>query len=187
MGIFIEIMKIVLPTIVGGIFTFLITKYTYNKNVPLDKLEIAYNRIYCPLYQLLYGKKLEEAKFDITKISFYLQKYNKYVDRTTLKAFDLFCKCKDEETLLNFKNNIYNKNTYLRRRLGYLEPGIWQMYAYSPKSEKSTIRIGVELLTCYFSKRYKRLFSSNRTNKRYCSVANYYNRNDMQVFPLSSL
>lgn len=43
MGIFIEIMKIVLPTIVGGIFTFLITKYTYNKNVPLDKLEIAYN------------------------------------------------------------------------------------------------------------------------------------------------
>ena len=39
MGIFIEIMKIVLPTIVGGIFTFLITKYTYNKNVPLDKLE----------------------------------------------------------------------------------------------------------------------------------------------------
>jgi len=66
-----------------------------------------------------------------------------------LKAFDLFCKCKDEETLLNFKNNIYNKNTYLRRRLGYLEPGIWQMYAYSPKSEKSTIRIGVELLTCY--------------------------------------
>lgn len=149
MGIFIEIMKIVLPTIVGGIFTFLITKYTYNKNVPLDKLEIAYNRIYCPLYQLLYGKKLEEAKLDITKISFYLQKYNKYVDRTTLKAFDLFCKCKDEETLLNFKNNIYNKNTYLRRRLGYLEPGIWQMYAYSPKSEKSTIRIGVELLTCY--------------------------------------
>ena len=57
MGIFIEIMKIVLPTIVGGIFTFLITKYTYNKNVPLDKLEIAYNRIYCPLYQLLYGRR----------------------------------------------------------------------------------------------------------------------------------
>lgn len=43
MGIFIEIMKIVLPTIVGGIFTFLITKYTYNKNVPLDKLKNLYN------------------------------------------------------------------------------------------------------------------------------------------------
>ena len=64
------------------------------------------------------------------------------------------------------------------------------MYAYSPKSEKSTIRIGVELLTCYIFVilvSVTRGFSSNRTNKRYCSVANYYNRNDMQVFPLSSL
>ena len=43
MGIFIEIMKIVLPTIVGGIFTFLITKYTYNKNVPLDKFELRFH------------------------------------------------------------------------------------------------------------------------------------------------
>ena len=33
-----------------GLITFFITKYKYHKNIPLDKLEIAYNRIYYPIY-----------------------------------------------------------------------------------------------------------------------------------------
>lgn len=36
----------ILPAIIAGFFTFYITKYTYSKNQPLDKLEIAYNNIY---------------------------------------------------------------------------------------------------------------------------------------------
>lgn len=146
----VEIFKEVVPVIITGIFTFFITRYTYNKNIPLDKLEITYNRIYYPIYQLLYDKKLKDVITDISKISFYFQKYNKYVDRATLKAFDLFCKYKDEDTLQNFKNNIWNKNSYLRKRLGYLEPGILQMYTYSSKIQKFVIRVLLEILVVYF-------------------------------------
>ena len=48
--LFIEFVKIILPVLITGIFTFLITKYTYHKNIPLDKLEISYNRIYYPIF-----------------------------------------------------------------------------------------------------------------------------------------
>lgn len=48
-----DIIKIILPSIITGIFTFLITRYNYNKNIPLDKLEIAYNRVYYPLFRLI--------------------------------------------------------------------------------------------------------------------------------------
>lgn len=47
-----EILKIILRSIVTDISTFFVTKYTYNKNIPIDKLKIAYNRIYYPLYKL---------------------------------------------------------------------------------------------------------------------------------------
>lgn len=149
MDIFMEITKEVVPVVITGIITFLITKYTYNKNVPLDKLEIAYNRIYYPVYQLLYNKNLQDVITNISKISFYFQKYNKYVDRATVKAFRLFVENKDTNTFENFKTNIYNKNSFLRRRLGYLEPNFFQMYAYSSKNEKSVLRILIELIIIY--------------------------------------
>lgn len=149
MDIFMETIKEVVPVVITGIITFLITKYTYNKNVPLDKLEIAYNRIYYPIYQLLYDKKLKDVITNIPQISFYFQKYNKYVDRATLKSFDVFCKYKDKDTLQNFKNNIWNKNSYLRKRLGYLEPGFLQWFVYSSKTEKSTFRIFLEISFFY--------------------------------------
>ena len=49
-----EILKIILPPLVTGTITFIITKYTYNKNRPLDKLEITYNRVYYPIYRLIH-------------------------------------------------------------------------------------------------------------------------------------
>lgn len=149
MDIFMETIKEVVPVVITGIITFLITKYTYNKNIPLDKLEIAYNRIYYPIYQLLYDRTFEDIKVDIPKISLYFQKYHKYADRATLKAFEAFCKLKDKDALQNFKNNIWNKNSYLRKRLGYLEPGLLQMYIYSSKGEKFFIRSLLELVLLY--------------------------------------
>ena len=50
---FIEILKTILPAIVTGIFTFIVTKYNYTKNIPLDKMETAYDKIYYPIYNLL--------------------------------------------------------------------------------------------------------------------------------------
>ena len=63
----------------------------------------------------------------------------------------MFCKHNDKENFQIFKNNIYNKNIYLRRRLGYLEPNFFQIYAYSSKNEKSIFRILVELMVFYIS------------------------------------
>ena len=48
--IILELLKVVLPVVITGLFTFFVTKYTYSKNIPLDKLEITYNRVYYPIY-----------------------------------------------------------------------------------------------------------------------------------------
>lgn len=158
MGTLFEILKIVLPAIITGLFTFLITKYTYNKNRPLDKLEIAYNRIYYPLYILVKGKIIKKENINdintiIEKSKLYFEKYNKYADRSTLIAFEILEKsntfAKKKHAFQNFKSNIYNKNYYLRRKLGYLEPNFLQVYTYSSDSEKSTFRILIEFLAAY--------------------------------------
>ena len=147
-----EILGNILPAIIAGLFTFFITKYTYNKNRPLDKLEIAYNRVYYPLYRLINNED-DNTNLIIDKTKFYIDKYDKYIDRSTLRAFKILCKCnteiKKKDAYQNFKNNIYNRNSYLRRRLGYLEPSFLQIYTYSSKSEKSTFRILMELCGFY--------------------------------------
>ena len=43
---FFEILKIFLPALTTGLFGFITAKYSYSKNVPVEKMEIAYNRIY---------------------------------------------------------------------------------------------------------------------------------------------
>ena len=50
---FIEVLKVILPALITGIFTFIVTKYNYNRNVPLDNMKIAYNRIYYPIYRVI--------------------------------------------------------------------------------------------------------------------------------------
>lgn len=146
-----EIFKIILPTIIAAISTFLITKYTYNKNRPLDKFEIAYNRVYYPLYRLI--RNNNDIDIIINKSKCYLDKYNKYVDSSTLRAYDFLCKCdtnaKKEAALSNFKSNIYDRNSYLRRRLGYLEPSILKLYTYSSSNDKFKLRVLLESLIIY--------------------------------------
>ena len=146
-----EILKIILPAVITGISTFLITKYTYNKNRPLDKLEVAYNRVYYPLYRLVCNNSDIDLIIDKSKI--YFDKYDKYVDGSTLRAYDFLCECdtsaKKKTALSNFKNNIYDRNSYLRRRLGYLEPSIFKIYTYSSSNDKFKLRILFEVLAAY--------------------------------------
>lgn len=138
--------------LIGGFISFLITKYTYHRNVPLDKLEVAYNRVYYPLYNII---KVENMDLEtvIEKITPYMRKYRKYIDRATIIAFDDLCRCgtsaKKKAAYQNFKNNIFDRNSKLRRRLGYLEPSILQLYKYSSASEKSTFRIIMEICVMY--------------------------------------
>ncbi len=148
-----EILKIVLPAIITGIFGFLVAKYTYNNNKPLDKLEIAYNRVYYPLYRFIKQNANDDINIIIKKAKYYFEKYDKYVDRSTLKIYSSLNKCDTKtkkRSIYNiFCNNIYDKNSYLRRRLAYLEPNFLQIYTYSSSSEKSTFRIFIELFGMY--------------------------------------
>lgn len=150
---FIEILKVVVPVIMTGIITFLVAIYNYNKNIPLDKLEIAYNRIYYPIYCLI------TSDIDIPQIvkkcEWYLKKYRKYADRSTLKAFkyldDNYNSWYGKKAYTNFKNNIDKMHTALRRKLGYLEPNVFNMYASSAPSEKRVVRLFLELSGIYLS------------------------------------
>ena len=153
MGTFIEILKTILPAIITGIGTFLITKYNYYKNVPLDKIEIAYDRVYYPIYKIIQEQnKLENQDINlvITKSSYYFKNYDKYVDNTTLQTFELLCRHKNDAQLKslyqNFKNNIYSQNSFLRRRLGYLEPNFIQIFTYASVNLKITLVIAFELI-----------------------------------------
>lgn len=153
---FIEILKIILPTLITGICTFLITKYSYNKNVPLDKMETAYTKIYQPIYKMINGRKFKDIRNKtnninrlISEISTILKINNEYADRLTLRLFDVFYKNKDKETYTNFKNNIINKYLYLRKRLGYLELNIFQVYKYFPKEDKLMFRFIIEFINLY--------------------------------------
>lgn len=138
---------------ITGIFTFFITKYNYHKNIPLDKYEIAYNRVYYPLYRLVTSDKSVADIINITDL--YFEKYMKYVDRSSLVAFRNLKRSttleKRENTYINFKNNIYGINSKLRRRLGYLEPDVFSVYKYLSPSDKRFIRIFLELAGVYLS------------------------------------
>lgn len=151
-----EILKIILPAIIAGMFTFFITKYTYDKNRPIDKLEIAYNRIYYPLYRMISDQNINN---DINKVidnsKIFFLKYDKYIDMSTKRLFESLCNCKNgakkKSIYKNFQDNIYSRNSYLRRKLGYLESNFAQIYKYSMPATKSFFRITIELCIVYVS------------------------------------
>ncbi len=142
----IDISKIILPAFTSGIITFLITSYTYNKSRPLEKLEIAYNRIYYPLYKNISNENTNnDINSFINTSKEYFKKYDKYIDLSTKRLFKLLCNCtKDAEKksiYQKLKDNIDDRNTYLRRRLGYLQPNILQLYKYTPIKTQITLWI----------------------------------------------
>lgn len=149
-----EILKIVLPAITAGLFTFFVTRYTYNNNRPLDKLEIAYNRVYYPIYTLIMDKN-KDIDDIINRSETYIKKYNKYVDMSTKRLFEMLSECtketKKKSIYQNFKDNIYSKNTYLRRRLGYLEPNFIHLYKSSSIYSRCFFRVMIEVCVLYIS------------------------------------
>lgn len=153
---FYEILKNILPAIIAGLFTLFITRYTYNRKKPLDKLEISYNRVYYPIFRITMDAHIDyDIDKAIDKCKIYFLKYDKYIDLSTKRLFESLCKCTNEtkkkSIYINFRDYIYNRNFYLRRKLGYLEPNIIQSYKYSMPNEKSFVRIFIELIILYIS------------------------------------
>lgn len=148
MNILIEIVKIAAPSLVTGIFTFLITKYSYNRNIPLDKLEVSYNRVYYPIIRLINGRDDIDTEV-LDKCETYFRKYEKYVDKSTLMAFRyLKNNIKLKKAKTNFNNNIYAMDIKLRRRLGYPEPNIFNVYTYANPFDKRLLRVALEMIFC---------------------------------------
>lgn len=141
----------IVTAIITSIFTFLITKYTYHKNIPIDKLEIAYNRVYYPLYHLI--ESCNSSDIIIEKSKLYINRYAKYVDRSTLRAFqylqDNSTTNNKKRAYSNYKSNIYSMELKLRRRLGYMASNIFTMYTYSNPTDKRIVRLMLEVLGIY--------------------------------------
>lgn len=146
-----EVLSPLIITIITGVITFLITKYTYDNNKPLDKLEITYNRLYFPVNRLILNTQSVDEDF-IEKCNMYFNKNIKYVDRSTMKAFNFLKEeLTNKEAYRNFKNNINNKSMYLRYKLGYLDTSFIDMYNAYPKHEQRLIKQVFSFLIFIFS------------------------------------
>lgn len=169
MYMLIDIMKDILPPIITGLITFFATKYSFHSDMPKDKLAIAYDRVYYPIYRLI--KNEANHSIVIEKCNLYLNKYDKYIDRTTKVAF---CYLESNPNLKkayrNFEDNIYAINTKLRRRIGYLEPNPLTMLRYMSSSEKRFLRICLEITVCYLTITSITFFSQGYIYNIFCFI-----------------
>lgn len=147
----IEKVGILIAPIISGVVTFLITKYKYYKNVPLDKLEIAYNRVYYPIRRIIKNEK-DVAKI-INSCDMYFLKYDKYMAASTKIAFRYLKESNvfddAEHARINFSKNVDKISSVLRRRLGYLDGTFFEIYQYCDPLDKRQIEIIVEFLVIY--------------------------------------
>lgn len=64
------------------------------------------------------------------------------------------CECtameEQERIYSTFCDNIHDNCIYLRKKLGYLQPGYFRIYQYLPMKTKTLIRIVFEFAVCYF-------------------------------------
>lgn len=151
---FIDFFMTITPTILTSVTGFLLGKYNYFQNRPLDKMEIAYDRVYYPIERIMREKSIKISTV-IDRAKIYFLKYEKYIDKSTVMIYKQLCKCKDEEEQQSiydsFRNNIHNECIFLRKKLGYLQPGYLQIYLYLPTDIKRVIRLLLEFSICYFS------------------------------------
>lgn len=140
LNVLIDILPVVLSALLTGLFTFWITIYKYNKNIPLDKLEVAYNRVYYPVIRAISDEKSgNDMDYVIKRIKPYFDKYGKYVNNSTMDLFYSLCNKKTptekKYSYRSFVANINDQNKYLRKRLGYLNSTQFQSFKYKDKSK----------------------------------------------------
>lgn len=156
MELIIELCKEIVPILLTGVITFFITKYTHNRSVPLDKMELAYSRIYYPLYRMLRSKRYSEINQEElrTKMDELLVKYDKYVSQSTRLTYEDYVKCVDankvsKKHLEKFQSNIIEYNSKLRYILGYPQSSVWEVYNYLNKRNKRLVNICICVVIIY--------------------------------------
>lgn len=185
MTLMIRILLVVIPPVFTGIITFWITKYKYHKNRPLNRYEIAYNRVYYPLFSYLMKMELKKAKReDYIKIIEYtaprIIKYEKYIDRSTYKSFLNFQKVIEKNGNIKpayklFEDNIIYLNSKIRIHLGYLETGNIFRFKYFSFRDKCKLVIIILVGFGYLSITSRiMLYGSNIPyEKDFLNVINY--------------
>ena len=120
------------PTLLTSVTAFLIGRYNNFQNRPLDKMELAYNRVYYPVYRIMREDSIEISTV-IEKTKKYFCKYEKYIDRSTTMIYKQLCECtameEQERIYSTFCDNIHDNCIYLRKKLGYLQPGYFRIYS----------------------------------------------------------
>jgi len=151
-----DVCKEVIPILLTGVITFLVTRYTQNRSVPLDKMEMSYNRIYYPLYKMLRNKKYKEINQSELrkKMDDILKKYDKYISQSTRNVYYDYIKNQDTDRpnkacFQNFQNNIMLYNSKLRYYLGYPQAPLWEMYWYIDKRSKRVFNVGLGIILLY--------------------------------------
>lgn len=118
------------PTLLTSVTAFLIGRYNNFQNRPLDKMELAYNRVYYPVYRIMREDSIEISTV-IEKTKKYFCKYEKYIDRSTTMIYKQLCECtameEQERIYSTFCDNIHDNCIYLRKKLGYLQPGYFRI------------------------------------------------------------
>lgn len=150
----IDIISAILSAAITSLAGFFVAKYTHNKSIPLDKLEYVYDEVYYPIYKFINDKNNCNNIYLIkNSIKIYFDAYEKYLDFSTIKIYKELCNCstesKQKRIYKRFYNNIYDVNIYLRKRLGYLEPNIFQLYKYSSAKDKALFNTIITLAITY--------------------------------------
>lgn len=144
-----EIIKVIIPVIITGFVTYWVTKYN---RCPTDKIEIAYNRIYYPLLQVIKNSEGKNHERILGETKKRLQKYNKYASRTTIAACKLLEDNIDSKNAKNclrlLEDDIYKYNSKFRRLLGYPEPMFIFMYKYLSSYNKALFTFYISLIIC---------------------------------------
>ena len=148
--LFVDHVSDVIVPLASTFLTSILAKARYTRNAPLDKLEIAYNRVYFPIWMLIKKTEKPDLTF-VEKCKIYLYKYRKYIDESTLIALNNLEQCinagnekKIKRYYCSFKNEIYRNNNCLRRYLGYLDSGLWTLYNVESSQNKRILRMGIE-------------------------------------------
>lgn len=93
---FIDFFMTLAPTLLTSVTAFFVGRYNNFQDRPLDKMEIAYNRVYYPVYRIMREDSIKISTV-IEKAKMYFCKYEKYIDRTTTMIYQQLCECKDIE------------------------------------------------------------------------------------------